>query len=237
MEVAIVTGGIKGIGAAISEKLANEGVTVIALGRSGTQEDAQSIHSNVHFQSCDVSDTENVKEVFDGIAKEHGSIDYLINNAGVTKDGLLMRMSEKDWDAVIDINLKGVFNTSKAVCRQMMGQRSGRIVNIGSIVGSTGNAGQSNYSASKAGLIGFTKSMAKELASRGILVNLVAPGYVQTSMTDKLSEEQVKAFADSIPLKRAGNPEEIAETVWFFCSPASSYITGQVVHVDGGLAM
>jgi len=237
MQNAIVTGGLKGIGAAISKKLAENGFNVIALGRSGDNSMASSLHPNISFVQCDVSDFGSVKDTFEIIAKENGSIDVLVNNAGVTKDNLIMRMSEADWDAVLDINLKGVFNTSKAVARQMMGQRKGRIINIGSIVGTTGNAGQVNYSAAKAGLVGLTKSLAKELASRNILVNLVAPGFVQTDMTAKLTEEQIKTFAEGIPLKRAGLPEEIADTVYFFANGSSSYITGQVIHVDGGLAM
>jgi 3-oxoacyl-[acyl-carrier protein] reductase len=237
MPTAVVTGGLKGIGAAISKKLSDSGIDVVALGRSGADEIAKSIGSNVSFMKCDVSDFDEVKEVMDSIAKDKGSIDALINNAGVTKDGLIMRMSEKDWDTVLDINLKGVFNTCKAVTRQMMGQRNGRIVNIGSIVGTTGNAGQTNYSAAKAGLVGLTKSLAKELASRNILVNLVAPGFVQTDMTSKLTEDQVNSFAENIPLKRPGKPEEIANVVEFFVNENSAYVTGQVIHVDGGLAM
>jgi 3-oxoacyl-[acyl-carrier protein] reductase len=237
MKNAVVTGGIKGIGAAISQKLAQEGFHVIALGRSGSEEDAKKIHSEVEFRSCDVSNFDSVKDTFDQIVKDHGSIDVLVNNAGITKDNLIMRMSEGDWDQVIDVNLKGAFNTCKAVARQMMGQRQGRIVNIGSIVGTGGNAGQANYSAAKSGLIGLTKSLAKELASRNILVNLVAPGFVQTEMTAKLTDEQVDSFKDNIPLKRPGKAEEIAAVVHFFSSEASAYVTGQVIHVDGGLAM
>lgn len=237
MKNAVVTGGIKGIGAAISQKLAEEGYRVVALGRSGNDEDAKNIHDNVEFRSCDVSSFDSVKDTLDQVVKDHGSIDVLVNNAGITKDNLIMRMSENDWDQVIDVNLKGAFNTCKAVARQMMGQRQGRIINIGSIVGTGGNAGQANYSAAKSGLIGLTKSLAKELASRNILVNLVAPGFVQTDMTAKLSEEQVDAFKDNIPLKRPGKAEEIASVVHFFASDASAYITGQVIHVDGGLAM
>jgi len=239
-KVAIVSGGLKGIGASITVELAKAGVRVYALGRSNVDYDLSNdsvVNSRISFQSCDVSSFDSVSETVESIKKEAGKIDFLINNAGITKDNLIMRMSEKDWDDVININLKGAFNLSKTVSRIMMSQRYGRIVNIGSIVGTTGNAGQANYAASKAGMMGLTKSLAKELASRNILVNLIAPGYVQTSMTDKLSDEQLKAFTDNIPLKRAAKPEEVASTVMFFLSPAADYITGQILHVDGGLAM
>ena len=234
-KVAVVTGGAKGIGLAISEKLASEGATVYALGRSGNLE----IDSKykIHYKQCDVSDFESVTNVFNEIQKEAGRIDILINNAGITKDNLILRMSESDFDDVININLKGVFNTCKVVSRFMLSQKQGRIINIGSIVGTTGNAGQSNYAASKAGLIGFTKSLAKELAARNILVNLIAPGYVLTEMTGKLTEDQVSAFKDNIPLKRAAEPNDISDVVAFFASEDSRYITGQVLHVDGGLAI
>src|SRR6185295_13353592 len=169
------------------------------------------------------SSFESVKNAIDGVIKEAGRLDILVNNAGITKDGLLMRMSEQDWDDVLSINLKGAFNTAKVASRQMMSQRSGRIINIGSIVGTTGNAGQVNYAASKAGMIGLTKSLAKELGSRNILVNLIAPGYVQTEMTAKLSEEQLAKIVENIPLKRSANTEEIANVVAFFASDASSY--------------
>lgn len=234
-KVAVVTGGAKGIGLAISEKLAEDGATVYALGRSISL-DLDSIH-NIIYKQCDVSDFESVTKTFNEIQKEAGSIDILVNNAGITKDNLILRMSESDFDDVISINLKGVFNTCKVVSRFMLSQKQGRIINIGSIVGTTGNAGQSNYAASKAGLIGFTKSIAKELAARNILVNLIAPGYVLTEMTGKLTEDQVNAFKNNIPLKRAAEPSDISDVVAFFASEDSRYITGQVLHVDGGLAI
>ena len=195
------------------------------------------LEGNVTYKQCDVSNLESVQEVFKSIQKEAGSIDILVNNAGITKDSLLLRMSEQDFDDVIKINLKGVFNTCKAVSRYMVSQKQGRIINIGSIVGTTGNAGQSNYAASKAGLIGFTKSLAKELAARNILVNLIAPGYIQTDMTGKLTEEQIDSFKKNIPLKRAGLPDDVSDVVKFFASEDSRYITGQILHVDGGLAI
>jgi 3-oxoacyl-[acyl-carrier protein] reductase len=234
-KVAIITGGAKGIGLSISEKLAKLGAKVYALGRSEVQE--VNSDSNIIYRQCDVSDLESVTEVLNSIQKEAGSIDILVNNAGITKDNLILRMTEADFDDVININLKGTFNTCKVASRFMLSQKQGRIINIGSIVGTTGNAGQSNYAASKAGLIGFTKSLAKELAGRNILVNLIAPGYVLTEMTKKLSEEQVNAFKDNIPLKRAGEPSDIADVVAFFAADESRYITGQVLHVDGGLAI
>lgn len=234
-KVAVVTGGGKGIGLSISEKLASSGAKVYALGRS----EVHNIDSkfNIIYRQCDVSNLESVTEVLNNIQKESGTIDILVNNAGITKDNLILRMTESDFDDVININLKGVFNTCKVASRFMLSQKQGRIINIGSIVGTTGNAGQSNYAASKAGLIGFTKSLAKELAGRNILVNLIAPGYVLTEMTNKLSEEQVNAFKDNIPLKRAGEPSDISDVVAFFASNESRYITGQVLHVDGGLAI
>ena len=232
-KVAIVTGGARGIGLDISKNLANSGAKVYALGRSENID----VEDGITYRQCDVSNLESVQEVFKSIQEEAGSIDILVNNAGITKDNLLLRMSEQDFDDVININLKGVFNTCKAVSRYMLSQKQGRIINIGSIVGTTGNAGQSNYAASKAGLIGFTKSLAKELAARNILVNLIAPGYIQTDMTGKLTEEQVDSFKDNIPLKRAGQPDDVSDVVKFFASEESRYITGQVLHVDGGLAI
>lgn len=234
-KIAVVTGGAKGIGLAISEKLAEVGATVYALGRSANIE--LDTKYNIIYKQCDVSDLESVTNTLTEIHKESGKIDILVNNAGITKDNLILRMSESDFDDVMNINLKGVFNTCKTVSKFMLSQKQGRIINIGSIVGTTGNAGQSNYAASKAGLIGFTKSLAKELAGRNILVNLIAPGYVLTEMTGKLTEDQVNAFKDNIPLKRAAEPSDIADVVAFFASSDSRYITGQVLHVDGGLAI
>lgn len=232
-KVVVVTGGSKGIGSSICEYFTINGAKVYSLSRSIPTEKL----ANVNYFQCDVSNFNDVQNVITEIHKLAERIDVLVNNAGVTKDNLLMRMSESDWDSVLDINLKSAFNTAKACSRIMMSQRYGKIINIGSIVGTTGNAGQSNYSASKAGLVGFTKSLAKELASRNILVNLIAPGYVITDMTEKLNEEQLKAFLDNIPLKRGAKGEEIAKVVAFFASDDSNYVTGQVLHVDGGLAM
>ena len=241
-KIIIITGGLKGIGRGLTEYFARLGSTVYAFGRS-LPEDHETFFStapfkdHVKFIEADVSNFDSVKIAVDTVIKDAGKIDVLVNNAGITKDNLTMRMSEADWDQVIDINLKGTFLMSKAVVRQMMSQRHGRIINIGSIVGTIGNAGQANYAASKAGLIGLTKSLAKEFSSRNVLVNLVAPGYVKTEMTEKLSDEQKQYFLDSIPLKRIAEPEDIAGAVAFFASDASKYITGQVIHVDGGLAM
>lgn len=238
----LVTGGSRGIGAAIVRELANRGADVFFTYNSNKEKAEQlaaelSAAGRVTAVECNVTDADSVANFVATVQQHSKTIDGLVNNAGITKDGLIMRMSEGDWDAVMDANLKGAFLCARAVVRPMMSQRSGRIVNIGSIVGLSGNAGQTNYSASKAGLVGFTKSLAKEVASRGILVNLVAPGYVETDMTDKLSEEQRAAFANNIPLKRAGAASEIAAAVAFFLSAESSYITGQVLNVDGGLAM
>lgn len=241
-KIGIVTGGGKGIGKGITSLLATLGAKVYVFGRSslaeGTQfSDDEEINNRIIYINVDVSDFNEVQLAIDKIKSESGRIDFLVNNAGITKDNLLLRMSETDWDTVMNINLKGAFNTCKAASKVMMSQRSGRIINIGSIVGTTGNAGQSNYSASKAGMIGFTKSLAKELGSRNILVNLIAPGFIETDMTAKLSEEQLKSFVDNIPLKRSGLPADIAKVVAFFISDDSNYVTGQVLHVDGGLAI
>ena len=241
-KIAVVTGGCRGIGKAIVERFLRDGATVFALDYNipGSDEvfiEDTELSKSVKTVQLDVTNEEAVNKVFQDINKEAGRIDILVNNAGITRDTLLMRMSSKDWDAVINTNLKGAFLCVKAVTRQMMSQRSGRIINMGSVVGVMGNAGQANYAASKAGLIGFTKSIAKEFGSRNILVNLIAPGYVITPMTEKLSDEQKEAFLDIIPLKRGAKPEDIANAVAFFAGPDSSYITGQVLHVDGGMLM
>lgn len=241
-KIAVVTGGAKGIGRAISARLAKDGAEVFAFGRTEPKDGMaitgdSEIDSRIHFVSVDVSDADSLKSAIDQIIKDNEKIDILVNNAGITKDNLLIRMSEKDFDDVININLKGAFLASKIVSRYMMSKRQGRIINIGSVVGTIGNPGQANYASSKAGMIGLTKSLAKELSARNILVNLVAPGYVKTEMTDKLNDEQRKYFEENIPLKRIAEPEDIGNVVSFFCSQDSSYITGQVIHVDGGLAM
>jgi 3-oxoacyl-[acyl-carrier protein] reductase len=241
-KVAVVTGAGRGIGESIARRLAGEGAAIAVcdvmldnaqqvvtdLAKSGTKASAYAVN---------VTDSKQVKEVCDKIVADFGRIDILVNNAGITRDGLLLRMSDEDWDAVLGVNLKGAFLFTRAIGRTMLQQRSGAIVNIASIVGVVGNAGQANYSASKAGLIGFTKTVAKELASRGIRSNAVAPGFIQTPMTDKLSPEARKAQTDFIALKRLGLPEDVANVVLFLASDLSSYVTGQVICVDGGLVM
>lgn len=241
-KIVVVTGGCRGIGKAIAERFAYEDAFVYALDYripSGDEvfiEDSTIANKIIPMQA-DVTSFESVQKVVDEILAKSTRIDILVNNAGITRDNLLMRMSEEEWDAVIDTNLKGAFICTKIISRAMMSQRYGRIINIGSVVGTMGNAGQANYSASKAGMIGFTKSVARELASRNILVNLVAPGYVRTPMTDKLTEEQRNAFLVNIPLKRVAEPQDIAAAVAFLASDDASYITGQVLHVNGGMLM
>lgn len=235
-KIVLITGGSRGIGKAIAELFKTEDATVIVTYRNSIDEEYFNLKNILYFK-CDVADMKSVQEVTDVILKDHSKIDVLVNNAGITKDGLLMRMSEEDWDAVLDTNLKGVFNMTKAVSRSMMSKRYGKVINITSVVGITGNAGQSNYAASKAGVIGFTKSVAKELASRNININAVAPGFIETEMTGKLPEDVRKNYMSSIPLKRFGKGEEIARTVKFLASEDSAYITGQTICVDGGIVM
>ncbi len=242
-KVALVTGGSRGIGRSIVLHLAQSGADVAFTYRSRVEEanvlvaELQSMgRKAVAFQS-NAADTNQSNDVVQHVIKEFGRLDILVNNAGITKDGLLMRMSEQDWDDVITTNLKSVFNFTKAVCRQMMSQQSGKIVNISSVVGVVGNAGQSNYVASKAGVIGFTKSIAKELASRNVQVNAIAPGFIETDMTEKLNEKQKEGILSIIPQKRIAKPEEIAAVVCFLASNDSNYITGQTINVDGGMAM
>ena len=235
-KIVLITGGSRGIGKSIAEAFAESGATTIVTYRNAIDAEYFDSKSIRHYQ-CDVADIKSVQEMTDKIIAEHQKIDVLVNNAGITKDGLLMRMSEEDWDAVIETNLKGVFNMTKTVTRHMMGKRYGKIVNITSVVGITGNPGQSNYVASKAGVIGFTKATAKELASRSININAVAPGFIGTEMTDKLSDEVKAKYLESIPLKRIGSGKNIADVVMFLSSDMSEYITGQTICVDGGLAM
>jgi 3-oxoacyl-[acyl-carrier protein] reductase len=242
-QIALVTGGSRGIGRAIALALADAGAHVMISYRSATAE-AEVVVAEIRskgresqaFQS-DAASFQQSKEIVEKVVEQYKRLDILVNNAGITKDGLLMRMSEEDWDAVIDTNLKSAFNFAKAAIRPMMSQRSGKIINITSIAGVTGNAGQANYAASKAGMIGFTKSLAKELGSRNIQVNAIAPGFVETDMTAKLNEEQRKKLEEGIPLKRTAKPEEIAAVARFFASADSNYVTGQVLCVDGGLVM
>jgi 3-oxoacyl-[acyl-carrier protein] reductase len=240
-KIALVTGGSRGIGEAIVRRLSADGATVYFTYNSNPDKAATiAAELGAYALQADVANADSVanlvKSVLEHPANAQKRIDILVNNAGVTKDTLVLRMSESDWDSVVDTNLKGAFLMSKAVCKPMMSQRAGKIINIGSIVGITGNAGQVNYSASKAGLIGLTKSFAKELASRNILVNCVAPGYIDTDMTAKISDEQKKALQDNIPLGRTANPIEIASVVAFLASDDASYITAQTLVVDGGLA-
>ena len=241
--VALVTGGGRGIGKAIVIALAEAGAKVAFTYKSSSaaaEELVQELSAKgqtVRAYMADAVLAENATEVVNSVTKEFGRLDILVNNAGITKDGLLMRMSEEDWDAVMANNLKSVFNYTKAAIRPMMSQRSGKIINVSSIVGVIGNAGQANYAASKAGIIGFTKSIAKEVGSRNIAVNAIAPGYVETDMTGKLNDDQKKALADLIPLRRTGQAHEIASVVKFLASPDANYITGQVICVDGGMTM
>ena len=242
-KVALVTGGGKGIGRAIVYALATAGARTSFTYKSSAGP-AEEIVSDLTaggrqvraFQS-DASSASDAAMVVESVVKEFGRLDILVNNVGITRDALLVRMSEGDWDSVISNNLKSVYNFTKAACRTMMSQKSGKIINITSVVGITGNAGQANYAASKAGIIGFTKSVAKELGSRNIQCNAVAPGYVETDMTGKLSPEQRKALTDMVPLKRTAQPDEIAAVVKFLASRDSDYITGQVICVDGGMAL
>ncbi|MGD1008620.1 MAG: 3-oxoacyl-[acyl-carrier-protein] reductase [Candidatus Aminicenantales bacterium] len=240
--VSIVTGASQGIGEAIALDLAAEGATVVLVDVQKDKLEAvargivgASGRADVH--QADVSDAVRAQEVADAVAASHGRIDHLVNNAGITRDGLLLRMKEEDWDAVLKVNLKGVFNFSRAVLRAMVAARYGRIVNIASVAGLMGNAGQVNYAASKAGAIAFAKSLAREVAARGITVNAVAPGYISTAMTEKLPEDIQKTFLEYIPMKRFGLPKDVASAVKFLLSDDASYITGQVISVNGGLYM
>lgn len=242
-KVALITGGSRGIGKAIALAFAEQGANIAFTYRSAGAA-AESVVKEIESKGCkasgyqsDAKSFDDTQKVVDAVIQDFGKIDILVNNAGITKDTLLMRMTEQDWDDVIDTNLKGTFNFCKAASRQMISQREGKIVNISSIAGVIGNPGQTNYSASKAGIIGITKTLAKELASRNIQVNAVAPGFVDTDMTEKLTAQQKEALLNMIPMKRTAKPEEIANVVLFLASPASSYMTGQVLCVDGGIVM
>jgi 3-oxoacyl-[acyl-carrier protein] reductase len=241
-QVAVVTGAGRGIGQAIALKLAAAGADVACVDLklefcAETLQMAQGLGRKAWPFAANVSDAASVEATAEQILTSTGKVDILVNNAGITKDGLLMRMSEADWDAVLDINLKGTFLFTKAFSRSLLKQRSGRIVNIASVIGLIGNAGQCNYGASKAGVIGFTKSAARELASRGITVNAIAPGFIETAMTAKISPEAREGLLKQIPLGNLGQPDDVANAVLFLASPAARYITGQVLSVDGGMAM
>jgi 3-oxoacyl-[acyl-carrier protein] reductase len=241
-KVAAVTGAGRGIGKAIALRLAGEGASVAACGRTlanveATVSDISGGGGKATAYAVDVANGAQVTGVCEKILKDFGRVDVLVNNAGVTRDNLLLRMTEEEWDTVLDTNLKGAFNFTKALSRAMLKQRSGRIINITSIIGLTGNAGQSNYAASKAGLIGFTKSVARELASRGITANAVAPGFIETDMTAALGVQARESLTAHVALGRLGTVEDVANVVLFLASDLASYITGQVITVDGGLAM
>ncbi|MGN0407474.1 MAG: 3-oxoacyl-[acyl-carrier-protein] reductase [Bacteroides sp.] len=240
-KVALVTGASRGIGREIAISLANEGATVI-VNYNGSKEKADAVVDEIikaggkaESIGCSVADFTGVENMISSVTEKYGKIDILVNNAGITRDGLLMKMSESDYDDVISTNLKGTFNCVRHVSRQMLKQRSGRIINISSVVGLSGNAGQANYASSKAGIIGLTKSAAKELASRGITVNAVAPGYVDTEMTQVLSDAVRENVLAQIPMKRMGNTKDIANVVVFLASDMAAYVTGQVLSVDGGM--
>jgi len=242
-KTAVVTGASRGIGRAVALQLAKEGANVV-VNFSGSEqkaaqvvEEIQGLGAQAIAVQANISDSESVQQLMNASLEQFGSIDILVNNAGITRDNLLMRMKEDEWDDVINTNLKGVFLCTKVVTRQMMKQRAGRIINISSIVGVMGNAGQANYVAAKAGVIGLTKTVARELASRNILVNAIAPGFITTEMTETLPEDVKSSMLSQIPLAKLGQPEDIAKAVVFLASDDASYMTGQTLHIDGGMYM
>jgi 3-oxoacyl-[acyl-carrier protein] reductase len=239
-EVVLVTGASRGIGAAIADELAAQGATVI--GTATSESGARAIGERLaavggHGRELNVTDPAAVDALIDAITKEFGAVSILVNNAGITRDTLLMRMKDEDWQAILDTNLTSVYRTSKAVMRGMMKARKGRIINIASVIGVTGNAGQANYAAAKAGIIAFSKSLAKEIGSRGVTVNVVAPGFIDTDMTRAMPEDAKNALVGQIALGRLGEPADIARAVAFLAGPAASYITGETLHVNGGMYM
>jgi len=241
-KIALVTGAARGIGRAIALELARSGASVAVVdideqAAAAVSGELASLGVRAKAYRCDVSDLAEVEKMAGECLQDFGRVDILVNNAGITRDTLLLRMKEEEWDLVLRVNLKSAFNCTKALSRNMLKQKSGRIVNISSVVGLMGNAGQANYAASKAGLIGFTKSLAREFASRGITVNAVAPGFIQTEMTASLSDEAKARLADQIPLGSLGMPEDVAAAVAFLASDKARYITGQVIHIDGGMVM
>lgn len=241
-KVALVTGGARGIGKSICERLGREGASlaIVDILQESADEAAEDFNSRgikAAAYSANVAKMDDAVETVKKVIDDFGKLDILVNNAGITRDTLIMRMKEEQWDQVMAVNLKGTFNFTKAVARSMMKARSGKIVNVSSVVGRMGNAGQANYSASKAGVIGLTKTSAKEFASRAINVNAVAPGFIMTEMTEKLPQEAKDAFMNVVPMKEAGKPEDVADVIYFLCSEDSDYVTGQVINIDGGLLM
>jgi 3-oxoacyl-[acyl-carrier protein] reductase len=242
-KVAVVTGASRGIGRAIAKKFAEEGAQLIVTARN--EEALNQLRDEIKAQGlkepnvcpCDITKEADVQALIEGVLDKYSQLDILVNNAGITRDGLFVRMPEEDWDDVMNANLKGAFFGMKAAGKAMMRQRRGKIINISSVVGLTGNAGQANYAASKAGLIALTKSAAKELSSRNVLINAIAPGFIETDMTDQLPDKVKEAAVQYIPLRRFGTPEEVAQTALFLASDLSNYVTGQVIAVDGGMVM
>lgn len=238
-KIALVTGASRGIGKAIAEQLVSLGATVVGTATSdnGAQNISQYLGESGKGLVLNVTDKESIKALFEVIKADHGKVDILVNNAGITRDNLMMRMKDEEWDDIIETNLNSVFRLSKGALRGMMKARFGRVINVGSVVGTMGNAGQVNYAAAKAGLIGFTKSMAREVASRGITVNTVAPGFIDTDMTNELTQEQKEDIFAQVPANRLGQPSEIAAAVAFLASDQAAYITGETLHVNGGMYM